>query len=718
MTLEEKIGQLTQIMPKELPDEASVQLVAAGQVGSLLNVIEPDQIRYWQELATKQTRLRIPLMVGRDVIHGFRTILPIPLGQAASWNPALVEEGAALAAREARSIGVHWTFAPMIDVTREPRWGRVAESFGEDAFLTSSFGVAAIRGFQGDDLSSSERVASCAKHFAGYGATEAGREYNTTSIPDQQLWEMHLPPFKAAVDAGAATFMAAFNDLNGVPASANSFLFRNVLRERWGFEGFVVSDWDSVKQLVSHGIAADEKEAAFLSARAGVDMEMVSTCFGDHLGGLATSGKIRQEEIDAKVLAILRIKSALGLFENPSPVAGTTYPPQQNVESLGTAKRMAEESFVLLKNEKATLPIDPAKRRIALIGPLAHQPHEQMGTWAFDGRQEDSVTPRASFEALAKEIGGKLTFAKGLAYSRDRSEAGFAEAVAAANASDVVVFVGGEEAILSGEARTRTEISLPGAQERLIHVLAETGKPIVLVVMAGRPLVLERVLPQVDAVLYAWHPGTMAGPALRDVLTGTANPSGKLPISFPRSVGQIPIYYNQRNTGRPKEMKGYKAIDEIAVGEKQSSLGFTSYFLDESNEPRFAFGEGLSYTRFKYGTVSIAKSDVPRGQAVEVSTELTNTGDRTGAEVVQLYIRDLAASITRPLRELKGFRKITLTPGQTQTVTFTLTPELLSFPGPDGVPRLEAGQFEVFVGGSSKTENQGKFQLIPPSGEP
>lgn len=718
MTLEEKIGQLTQIMPKELPDEASAKLVGAGQVGSLLNVIEPDQIRYWQDLATKKTRLGIPLIIGRDVIHGFRTILPIPLGQAASWNPALVEEGAAVAAGEARSIGIHWTFAPMIDVTREPRWGRVAESFGEDPFLTSAFGVAAIRGFQGDDLSSSERVASCAKHFAGYGATEAGREYNTTWIPDQLLWEMHLPPFKAAVDAGAATFMAAFNDLNGVPASASSFLFHDILRERWGFEGFVVSDWDSVKQLVPHGIAADEKEAAFLSARAGVDMEMTSTCFGDHLGSLVASEKIREAEIDAKVLAILRIKSALGLFENPSPAPGTAYPPQQSTKALETAQRMAEESFVLLKNEESALPIDPAKRRIALIGPLAHQPYEQLGTWILDGRYEDSVTPRASFEALAKETGAKLTFAKGLAYSRDRSEEGFAEAVAAANASDVVVFVGGEESILSGEARTRTDISLPGAQERLIHVLAETGKPIVLVVMAGRPLVLEKVLPQVDAVLYAWHPGTMAGPALRDVLTGIVNPSGKLPISFPRSVGQIPIYYSQRNTGRPKEMKDYKPIDEIPVGQKQSSLGFTSYFLDESNEPRFAFGEGLSYTGFKYGSVRIARNAVPLGQAVEVSTELTNTGERSGAEVVQLYIRDLAGSITRPLRELKGFQKITLTPGQTKTVKFTLTPELLSFPGPDGVPRLEAGQFEVFVGGSSKTDNQEKFELTQPSAKP
>jgi len=718
MTLEEKIGQLSQIMPKELPDEASAKLVSAGQVGSLLNVVEPDQIRYWQELATKKTRLGIPLIVGRDVIHGFRTILPIPLGQAASWNPALVGEGAAVAAQEARSVGVHWTFAPMIDVTREPRWGRVAESFGEDAFLTSTFGVASIQGYQGDDLSSSKRVAACAKHFAGYGATEAGREYNTTWIPDQLLWEMHLPSFKAAVDAGAATFMAAFNDLNGVPASGNAFLLHDVLRERWGFGGFVVSDWDSVKQLASHGIAADDREAAFLSARAGVDMEMSSTCFAEHLGGLVAANKIREEEINAKVLAILRIKFALGLFENPSPPPGTTYPPQQSMEALATAKRISEESFVLLKNEKAVLPIDPATRRIALIGPLAHQPYEQLGTWVVDGRHEDSVTPRASFEALAKEAGAKVTFAKGLAYSRDRSEEGFAEAIAAAKASDVVIFVGGEESILSGEARTRTNLVLPGAQERLIQVLAETGKPIVLVVMAGRPLVLENVLPRVDALVYAWHPGTMAGPALADVLTGVANPSGKLPISFPRSVGQIPIYYNQRNTGRPKEMKDYKPIDEIPVGQKQSSLGFTSYFLDESNEPRFAFGEGLSYTRFKYGSVRVDKREAAVGQPIEVSTELTNTGDRAGAEVVQLYLRDLAGSITRPLRELKGFQKIALAPGQTKTVKFTLTPELLSFPGPDGVPRLEAGQFEVFVGGSSKTDNQAKFQLMPPSGTP
>lgn len=718
MTLEEKIGQLSQVMPGEFPDTKTTDLVKAGRVGSLLNVFQPDQLRYWQNLAMKESRLGIPLIVGRDVIHGFRTIMPIPLGQAATWNPARVEEGAAVAAREARSVGIHWTFAPMIDVTREPRWGRVAEGFGEEPFLTSAFGVAAIRGLQGDDLGSPDRIAACAKHFAGYGASEAGREYNTTWVPDQLLWEMHLPSFKAAVDAGAATFMSAFNDLNGVPSTGNRFLLHDVLRERWGFEGYVVSDWDSVDELTTHGLAADGREAALISARAGVDMEMSSSLYSKHLGELVASGKIPEKEIDAKALAILRIKYALGLFENPYPVTGAVYPPTQTPESLATAKRAAEESFVLLKNEKATLPIKVATSRIALIGPLADQPHEQMGTWVFDGRKEDSITPRAAFEALAKDNGAKVSFTPGLAYSRDRKEDGFADAIAAAKESDVVVFIGGEEAILSGEARTRTDITLPGAQERLIHALAETGKPIVLVVMAGRPLVLENVLPKIDALLYAWHPGTMAGPALLDVLTGLVSPSGKLPITFPRSVGQIPIYYNQRNTGRPKEFVDYKPIDEIPVGQPQTSLGFTSYFLDESNDPRFAFGEGMSYTRFEYGAVRIEKGEVPLGQSLEVSAELTNAGEHSGAEVAQLYIRDKAASITRPLRELKGFQKITLNPGQSKTVRFTLTPELLSFPGPDGVQRLESGQFEVFIGGSSKTDNRGEFQLIEPPSVP
>ena len=716
MTLEEKLGQLNQIMPKDTPDEASAGRVRAGQVGSLLNVYQPEHLRYWQDIATKETRLKIPLIIGRDVIHGFRTIFPIPLGQAASWNPALVEAGAAVAAREARSVGIHWTFAPMIDVTREPRWGRIAEGFGEEPFLTSAFGVAAIRGYQGDDLASNNRIAACAKHFAGYGASEAGREYNTTWIPDQLLWEMHLPSFKAASDAGVATFMSAFNDLNGVPSSGNRFLLHDVLRERWGFEGFVVSDWDSVKELTGHGIAADFREAALLGARAGVDMEMSSPCFGDHLPDLIASGKISAAEIDAKTLAILRVKFALGLFENPYPVKGAVYPPEQTPEALAATKRIAGESLVLLKNEKNTLPINPAKRRIALIGPLADQPHEQMGTWVFDGRKEDSITPRTAFEALAGKGDAEVRFSPGLAYSRDHSEQGFADAIKAANASDVIVFIGGEESIISGEARTRTNISLPGAQESLIHALAETGKPLVLVVMAGRPLVLEKVLPEIDALVYAWHPGTMAGPALCDVLTGVVNPSGKLPVTFPRSVGQIPIYYNQRNTGRPKNPDEYKEIDEIPVGQSQTSLGFTSYFLDESNEPRFTFGEGLSYTRFEYGTVGVAKSEVVLGQPLEVSVELTNTGDRAGAEVVQLYIKDLAASITRPIRELKGFQKISLASGQSETIRFTLTPELLSFPGPDGVQRLEPDKFEVFIGGSSKTGNRGEFRLIQSPG--
>lgn len=715
MTLEEKLGQLNQVMPTELPDKATTEAVKAGRIGSVINVIEPEQLRYWQNLAIKESRLGIPLIVGRDVIHGFRTIFPIPLGQAASWNPELVKKSSAVAASEARPTGIHWTFAPMIDVTREPRWGRVAESFGEDAFLTSVFGVAAVQGFQGDDLSGPNRLAACAKHFAGYGASESGREYNTTWIPDQLLWEMHLPSFKAATDAGVATFMTAFNDLNGVPATGNAFLLDEVLRKRWNFEGFVVSDWGATEELINHGIAADKREAALLSIRAGVDMEMCATCYADHLGEIISADEVSQENIDAKVLAILRIKFALGLFENALPAPDAVYPPEQKPESLAAAKMLSEESFVLLKNEKSILPIDSSKQRIALIGPLADQPHEQMGTWVFDGQKEDSITPRTSFEAMAKKTGTKVSFASGLAFSRDKSEEGFPAAIAAADTSNIVVLIAGEESFLSGEARSRADISLPGAQEKLIETLAGTGKPIVLVVMAGRPLVLENVLPHVDAVLYAWHPGTMAGPALLDVITGVANPSGKLPITFPRSVGQIPIYYNQRNTGRPKDMESYRSIDEIPVGEQQTSLGFTSYFLDESNEPRFAFGEGLSYTTFEYAAVKLEKNEIELGQSIELSTELTNSGDRRGAEVVQLYIRHRSASITRPLRELKGFQKVTLSPGETQTVKFTLTPELLSFPGPDGVQRLEPGQSEVFVGGSSKTGNQAKFQLIPAS---
>lgn len=710
MTQEEKIGQLIQLSPWEPTGEEFLGLVRAGQVGSFLNVIEPEAVRLIQKTALKESRLGIPLIIGRDIIHGFRTIQPIPLGLAATWNPAVIEEGSALAAREARSVGVNWTFAPMLDVTRDPRWGRIAESVGEDPFLGAALARAYVRGFQGTDLSAPDRIAACVKHFAGYGFSQAGKDYNTTWIPDQQLWETVLPPFKAAIDAGAATVMTAFNDLNGIPCSGNAFLFREVLRERWEFEGFVVSDWGSIDQMMSHGNAADMREAARLAALAGVDMEMASPAYRDHLAALVEEGVLGQEMIDEKVRNILQVKSALGLFENPYPAEGASYPPAVTDEARAIARRAAEESFVLLKNEESVLPLAEG-RKIALIGPLADQPYEQLGTWSFDGAAEDSISVRAAFAELAAAGNHEVRFAAGLGHSRDRSSEGFAEAIAAAEAADVVVFVGGEEAILSGEAHSRAHPTLPGAQETLLHALARTGKPIVLVIMAGRPLILENVLGDIDALLYAWHPGTMAGPALANVLTGAVAPSGKLPVTFPRAVGQIPIFYSHRNTGRPFNPDSWVPMDEIPIGARQTSLGNESHYLDESVEPRFHFGEGLSYTTFRYTDARFSSAEVAVGETVEVSVALTNTGDVAGTEVAQLYLRDLAASITRPVRELKGFQKITLAPGETRTLTFVLGPEALAFPGPDGYARLEAGTFEVFVGGDSRAPSVGTFEL-------
>ncbi|MFP4282387.1 MAG: beta-glucosidase BglX [Opitutales bacterium] len=710
MTRAEKIGQLQQMNVRRLTPEVR-EALRAGGVGSALNAIEPKQIREMQRIAMEESRLGIPLLLGRDVIHGFRTVLPIPLGLAATWNPEVIEEGAALSAREARGVGLNWTFAPMIDVTRDPRWGRVAESPGEDPFLASVYATAMVRGLQGDDLRAPDRLAATAKHFAAYGASQAGRDYNTTWVPEQQLWEVHLPPFKAAVDAGVASFMSGFNDLNGVPATANAWLFQDVLRETWGFDGMVVSDWDSIEELIEHGIAADEREAALLAARAGIDLEMVSTTYADHYAELLEEGLLSEEQLDAKVRHILRLKSALGLFENPYPPEGAVYPPPVTDEARATAQRAALESAVLLKNEDRTLPLTGEAPHVLVMGPLADQPYEQYGTWAFDGREEDSVTPRTAFETWAAETGATVEFIPGLTYSRDQTVEDREAVLAAAREADALVFFAGEESILSGEARSRTDITLPGAQAALIAALAETGTPLTVVVMAGRPLVLENILPHADALLYSFHPGTMGGPALVDLLVGRASPSGKLPITIPRSVGQIPIFYSHRNTGRPKDPAEYVFIDDIPVGQTQTSLGFDSHYLDESNEPRFVFGEGLSYTTFTYRDGRLSAERAAVGTAIEVSIEVENTGERAGAEVVQLYLRDHKGSLSRPVRELKGFEKIHLAPGETSTVSFTLTPELLSFPGPDGSPRLEPGLFEVFVGGSSQAPSRGTFVL-------
>lgn len=710
MTLEEKIGQLRQL---RYLDHHSTELgnrVAAGGAGSALNIFEPDEIRQLQRRAVEDSRLGIPLIIGRDVIHGFRTIFPIPLGLSATWNPDLIRRSAQIAAAEARQTGIHWTFAPMIDVTRDPRWGRVAESPGEDPFLASVFARAMIAGFQGNDLSAPDSLAATAKHFAGYGKAEGGRDYNTTWIPDQQLWEVYLPPFEAAVDAGVATLMTAFNDLNGIPATGNRFLLKDVLRERWGFDGFVVSDWDSVVEMISHGFAANKRQAGTKALLAGLDMEMKSDALAHAIPRMIEEGIWTEADLDQRVRHILRVKFALGLFENPYPAEGAAYPPPLDPRGAEVATRAAIESFVLLKNEGDVLPLDP-NASIALIGPLADAPRDQLGTWAFDGQSMDTITPREAFQRLAESEGLQFHYAAGLAYSRDQSRDGFAQALAAAKEADVIVFVGGEEAILSGEAHSRAVLDLPGAQAELINELAKLDKPLILVVMAGRPLTLEPILEDVDAFLYAWHPGTMGGLALAKVLRGGAEPSGRLTITFPRTVGQIPIYYGHRNTGRPFVAEEFVPIDEIPLATTQSSVGHRSYYLDYGHHPQYPFGYGLGYTTFDYSEVRLSRPEATVGDAVEASVTVTNTGERAGSEVVQLYIHDPVAGITRPVKELKGFEKLTLAPGESREVRFEVTPTMLSFPDPDGHRHLEPGMFRIFIGPNSETVNGKELRL-------
>ncbi|NHN36938.1 glycosyl hydrolase [Pseudomaricurvus alcaniphilus] len=709
MTLAEKIGQMSQ-----LSGSGGAELkraVAEGRVGSILNDVNTENINELQRIAREESRLGIPLLVGRDVIHGFRTIFPIPLGQAASWNPAVVREGARIAALEAASTGVNWTFAPMIDVTRDPRWGRIAESLGEDPWLASVLGAAMVQGFQGDDLAGKGTIAACAKHFAGYGATEGGRDYNTANIPENELRNVYLPPFQAAADAGVATFMASFSDLNGVPASGNEFLMKQILRQEWGYKGFVVSDWESIRQLSVHGFTANDKEAAYEAANAGVDMEMVSTTYADHLPALVAEGRIDEREIDRMVTSILRIKARLGLFDN-SHTEPTDFPALVNQQHREAARQAARQSVVMLQNRNRVLPLNSGKlNTLALIGPLADDPYEQLGTWIFDGQAEDSVT---LLQALRDAVGNKVkvNFARGLVNTRSKSRAEFAEAIALAEAADAVVLALGEEAILSGEAHSRADIRLPGYQQQLIEALAATGKPLILVVMAGRPLTLTDIVDKVDAILYSWHPGTMGGPAIADILLGKHSPSGKLPVTFPNTVGQIPIYYSHKNTGKPPSDDTIAHIDDIDAKAPQTSLGMTSFYLDAGYKPLFPFGFGLSYTEFAYSDIRISSERPHVGSDIQVSALLTNTGKMEAEEIVQLYLRDLVGNVTRPVRELKGFQRVRLQPGEARRVGFTLTSEELAFYNRKMQKVVEPGQFHVWIGGSSEAELATQFELL------
>ena len=695
MTLEEKLGQMNQLSPWDFEDLA--KRVRKGEVGSILNVVNPEEVNKIQKIAVEESRLGIPLIVSRDVIHGYKTIFPIPLGQAATFNPEVVKEGARVAAIEASADGIRWTFAPMIDVARDPRWGRIAESCGEDPYLNAVMGTAMIKGYQGDSLNDPTAIAARAKHFVAYGAAEGGRDYNSTFIPERVLRNVYLPPFKAAADAGCATFMTSFNDNDGVPSTANSFVLKDVLRKEWKYDGMVVTDWASALEMVNHGFCTDGKDAAEKSVNAGVDMEMVSETFIQNLKQSIAENKVSMETIDNAVRNILRLKFRLGLFDNPYVVTPQTV--KYAEKHLQTAKTAAEQSVILLKNENQTLPFTDKIKTLAVIGPMADAPYEQMGTWVFDGEKEHTQTP---LTAIKKMYGDrvKVLFEKGLDYSRDKNTAGIARAVNAARQADAVVVFVGEESILSGEAHSLANLNLQGAQSQLIKELAATGKPVVTVVMAGRQLVIADEVKVSDAMLYSFHPGTMGGPAIADILFGKVNPSGKTPVTFPRMSGQVPIYYAQHKTGRPANPTEM-LIDEIPVEAGQTSVGCRSFYLDAGNSPLFPFGYGLSYTTFEYSNLSLASDKLTAQDTLSISFTLKNTGKYDGTEVVQLYVQDKVGSVTRPVKELKRFQRVTLKAGESTQVSLNLPVSELAFWGYDMNYTVEPGDFTLWVGTNS-----------------
>ena len=713
MSVEEKVGQLNQVegSAHDVVHALGADL-RAGQIGSVINQVDPATVNELQRIAREESRLGIPLLIGRDVIHGFKTVAPIPLGQAATWNPDLVEACARMAGEEASAVGVNWTFAPMIDICRDPRWGRIAESLGEDPVLTSILGAAMVRGFQGETLSDPTSLAACAKHFAGYGASEAGRDYNTTNLPENELRNVHLPPFRAAAEAGAASLMTSFSDIDGIPATANTLLLRDVLRGEWDYDGMVVSDWDAIKQLCTHGLTETEYEAAYQAATAGVDMDMVASAYRNHLADLIACGRIELAVLDRMVANVLRMKFRLGLFDGRT----TADAEPSRMASRSLVKQAALQSCVLLKNDDHTLPLDPAAlTRLAVIGPLADDPVEQLGTWIFDGDPERSVTPLAAIKTLAADTALSLHHVRALATTRSHDQSGFDEAEAAARDADAVLVFLGEEAILSGEAHCRADIDLPGAQVELVKRLKATGKPVIAVIQAGRPLTLASVINHLDALLFAWHPGSLGGAAIADLLFGRACPSGKLPVSFPKMVGQIPVYYGHKNTGRPPSPDTIIHIDDIQAGAAQTSLGMTAFHLDAGYEPLFRFGFGLSYTSFAYAGLILGSETITPDETLTVQVDVANTGEVAGEEVVQLYLRDRFGSVTRPVRELKAFARVALMPGETRQVRFELTVEDLAFYKRNQTRGAEAGRFDLWVGGDSAAELHAEFTLTEDS---
>ncbi|MDF9843383.1 MULTISPECIES: beta-glucosidase BglX [unclassified Paenibacillus] len=688
MTLGEKIGQTVQYGRCE---DREVVLIREGKIGSLLNVHGAEKINELQRIAMEETRLGIPLLIGDDVIHGFRTIFPIPLGEAAGWDLEAMEKNAAIAAIEAAAEGIRWTFAPMVDVTREPRWGRIAESTGEDTYFAGLAAAAKVRGFQRANAQGYPAVAACVKHFAGYGWAEGGRDYDTTDMSERTLREHVLPPFQAGIKAGALSVMSGFNDLNGVPASGSAYLLRDILKEEWKFQGIVVSDWESVAELIHHGYAGDRKDSARKGITAGIDMDMHSGVYLEHLEALVSEQPKLLALLDDAVLRILTLKFRLGLFQYPYTDKAVAERVTMTAQSLEQARDSARKSMVLLQNARGVLPMAPAKqRKIALIGPLGDDPHNSMGCWAWKGRAEDVVTVWDAFKSrLAPEA--DVYYEPGSGF-REEIDGGVERAVALARACDIAVLTVGESEEMTGEHYNRSSIDLPACQKQLIMELRrKTDTPIVAVLMSGRPLAVEWLQEQADAIIEAWHPGTQTGHALVDVLTGEYNPSGKLPVTFPRVTGQIPIYYNRKNTGRPHLYEDY---------------------LDVGDSPLYPFGYGLSYTTFEYTGLQLSRSEIACGESAAVSVNITNTGTCDGEDTVQLYIRDLAGSTTRPVKELRGFRKVYLQPGESREVHFALTPQELGLLDESFLPVVEPGIFHIWVGPHSEAGLMAELKVL------
>ena len=695
MTLAEKLGQLQQLdgdFPTGAGRPEHFEMVRSGTLGSTLNVRGAKNVNELQRAALA-SRLKIPHLFAFDVIHGYRTIFPVPLGEAASFDLEAAEQSAYIAAKESRAAGVAWTFAPMVDIARDPRWGRIVEGAGEDTFLGAQFARARVRGFQGTDYSQPDRVLACAKHWVAYGAALAGRDYGTTDISDNTLYNVYFPPFKAAKDAGVDTFMTSFNDLNGVPATANRWVMTDVLRKEWKFDGFVVSDYTAVMELIPHGTARDEADAAQLALNAGVDMEMVSRFYNKHGEQLVKDRKLTMATIDESVRRILRIKYRLGLFDKPYTDETLEAKTLLTAEHRQKAREIATKSFVLLKNDNQTLPLGKNVKELAIVGGLADSKEDVLGSWNGDGKVADAVT---LLEGVRNKLGTntKIRYVKGCdAKCEDTSE--FSKAVEAAKDSDFTLLVLGESAAMSGEAASRSNIDLPGRQLDLVKAIHATGKPYAVILVNGRPLTIPWLAENSPAILETWFAGTEAGNAIADVVFGDVNPSGKLPVTFPRSVGQIPIYYNMMSTGRP-----FKAEEK-----------YTSKYLDTPNTPLYPFGYGLSYTNFELSNLRLSSKQIALNGTLTVSADVQNTGSRDGTEVVQLYIRDLVGSLTRPVKELKGFERVALRAGEKRTVTFTLKPEHLGFYNANKKFVVEPGDFKVWVGQNSISGLEGDFTV-------